>query len=124
VDDSAKQPELFVQIWNDPLQSIGRRHLLTEVISRCGGRSVTAALPGLAPQVSLEAVLEADPALIVVESAAQGEHWSRFPQLRAVANGRVRTIDPDLLYRPTLRLLDGMRLLCDEIEALRRGCGA
>ena len=80
---------------------------------------MTAMLPGLAPQVSLEAVLEADPALIVVESAGQGEHWNRFPTLRAVAENGIRIIDPDLLYRPTLRLLDGMRLLCAEIDALR-----
>jgi iron complex transport system substrate-binding protein len=116
---STRTPGLFIQIWDDPLQSIGRRHLLTEVIARCGGRSITAELPGLAPQVSLEAVLEADPALIVVESEAQGKHWARFPGLRAVAQDRIRIVDPDLLYRPTLRLLDGMAILCGEITALR-----
>ena len=57
--------------------------------------------------------------LIVVESAEQGAHWQRFPILRAVTGDGIRIMDPDLLYRPTLRLLDGMRLLCAEIDALR-----
>jgi iron complex transport system substrate-binding protein len=103
---------VFLQIWDQPLQSVGRDHLLTRLIARCGGRSITAALPGLAPQVSLEAVLDADPELIVVESTRQGAHWQRFPTLRAVAAGNVRVIDPDVLQRPTLRLLDGFRELC------------
>jgi len=103
---------VFLQIWDQPLQSVGRDHLLTRLIERCGGRSVTAALPGLAPQVSLEAVLEADPELIIVESRRQGVHWQRFPTLQAVARGNVRVIHPDLLQRPTLRLIDGFRELC------------
>ncbi|MEE4277394.1 MAG: cobalamin-binding protein [Halieaceae bacterium] len=109
--------EVFLQIWDQPLQSVGRDHLLTEVIARCGGRSVTAALPGLAPQVSLEAILAADPALIVVESVDQAKPWLRFPTLSAVAHGRIAVIDPDLLHRPTLRLLEGMKQLCAALRA-------
>lgn len=111
-------PGVFLQIWDQPLQSIGGEHLLDEVITLCGGRNITAALPGLAPLVSIEAVVAADPALIVVESATQAMHWSRFPQLAAHRLGGVRVIDPDLLHRPTLRLLGGMERICAALRDL------
>jgi iron complex transport system substrate-binding protein len=117
VESEDEAPTVFLQVWDEPLQSVGRDHLLTEVIERCGGRSVTADLPGLAPQVNLEAVLAADPDVIIVASADQGRHWQRFPQLQAVAGERVEVIHPDYLQRPTLRLMQGMQQLCTVLGA-------
>jgi iron complex transport system substrate-binding protein len=106
---------VFLQIWDDPLQTIGDGHLLSEVISRCGGRSISDDLPGLAPLISLEQVLAADPALIIVESQAQARHWQRWTSLRAVRGNSIVSINPDLLYRPTLRLLEGMTAICEHL---------
>ncbi len=118
------QPRVLLQIWDSPLQSIGRDHLLTEVIGRCGAQSLSGQMPGLAPIISLEQVLAADPALIIVESEAQGQHWQRWPQLRAVRDDNVVVIDPDLLHRPTLRLLDGMAEICRRVTGLRDDAAA
>jgi iron complex transport system substrate-binding protein len=114
--DISERVTVFLQLWDEPLQSIGPGHVLSEVISRCGGHSISDDSVGLAPRISLERVLADDPALIIVESTAQGRHWQRYPQLRAVANQRVVVIDPDLLHRPTLRLLDGMQAICAQID--------
>lgn len=111
-------PGVFLQVWDQPLQSIGGAHLLNEVIERCGGRSITAGISGLAPRISLESVLAADPGLIIVESAAQGRHWQAYPRLTAVKYQRIVSVDPDLLHRPTLRLLAGMQKVCAAIAAL------
>ena len=112
-----RRPSVFLQLWDQPLQSVGAQHLLTDVIDRCGGRSITADVPGLAPRIELEAVLAADPDIIIVESAAQARHWQRFPDLKALRDDRVHEIDPDLLHRPTLRLLEGMDVICARIGA-------
>ncbi|WP_439101105.1 helical backbone metal receptor [Congregibacter sp.] len=109
------RPGVFLQLWDQPLQSIGKAHLLNEVIERCGGHSITGRIPGLAPQVSMEQVLTDNPALIIVESPAQAEHWKRYPQLRALRENRIIVINPDLLHRPTLRLLQGMETICTEV---------
>ena len=114
-----ERPVVLLQIWDSPLQSIGREHLLTEVIDHCGARSLSGQIPGLAPLISLEQVVAVDPALIIVESDSQGRHWQRWPQLRAVRLEKIVVIDPDLLHRPTLRLLEGMAAICREVKDLR-----
>lgn len=111
-------PTVFLQIWDDPLQTIGGGHLLSEVVARCGGRSISDGLPGLAPRISLERVLAADPALIIVESQAQARHWQRWSGLRAVREDAIVSINPDLLYRPTLRMLQGMTAICERLAGL------
>jgi iron complex transport system substrate-binding protein len=118
--DSDPSPGVLLQLWDQPLQSIGPAHILSEIIQRCGGQSISDSGTGLAPLISLEQVLAVDPELIIVENEAQGRHWLRYPQLRAVANGRVTVINPDLLQRPTLRLLDGMREICRHIRQIDR----
>ncbi|WP_008295925.1 helical backbone metal receptor [Congregibacter litoralis] len=109
-------PGVFLQLWDQPLQSIGGEHLLNEVIERCGGRSITRRISGLAPQVSMELVLTEDPAIIIVESPAQGQHWTRYPQLQALREDRIIVVNPDLLHRPTLRLLQGMEAICKAVR--------
>ncbi|WOJ96199.1 helical backbone metal receptor [Congregibacter brevis] len=110
-------PGVFLQLWDQPLQSIGREHLLNEVIERCGAYSVTRGITGLAPLVSLEQVLAEDPAFIITESAAQAQHWSKYPQLRSVREGNIAVINPDFLHRPTLRLMEGMRQICKRLKS-------
>ncbi|MFT7289537.1 MAG: iron complex transport system substrate-binding protein [Halieaceae bacterium] len=117
--DPTHRVPLLLQVWDRPLQSIGGNHLLTEVINSCGGRSISENISGLAPVISIESVLAADPQLIIVESEDQGAHWSAYPGLRAVANGNIFVMDPDTLYRPTLRLIQGMQTLCGRLDAIR-----
>jgi ABC-type hemin transport system substrate-binding protein len=56
---------VFVQLDDAPLFTVTGRHLISEMVGLCGGRNVFAALPGLAPAVDLEAVIAADPELIL-----------------------------------------------------------
>ncbi|MDP5052495.1 MAG: helical backbone metal receptor [Congregibacter sp.] len=112
-----KMPGVFLQVWDQPLQSIGKEHLLNEVIQGCGGRSITDTALGLAPLMSMERVLADDPAVIVVDSPEQARHWEQYPTMRATRTHNVAVINPDLLHRPTLRLLEGMQLICRRIEA-------
>lgn len=109
-------PRVFVQVWDKPLQSIGKNHFLNEVIELCGGQSISAAAQGLAPMMSLAYVIATDPDLIIAESEAQAAMWHRYSQMRAVQTANIKVVDPDLLYRPTLRLLAGMSTLCELIS--------
>lgn len=117
-------PAVFLQLWDQPLQSIGKEHLLNEVIERCGGRSITDDIAGLAPLVSMESVLAQDPALIIVENLQQSLHWNSYPQLQAMQNDNIAVVDPDLLHRPTLRLLQGMQIICERVNASRKNSDA
>lgn len=114
---------LFYQVWHEPLMTVNDKQIISEVIDLCGGKSIFAGLKILAPSVSLEAVLAADPEAIVTGSeqpAAQSlGNWLAWKQLRAVRNGNLVVIPPDDLSRPTPRLLNGARRLCEQLDRVR-----
>ena len=108
---------VFYEIWDPPIFTIGGKHLISEAIALCGGRNVFADLTTAAPVVSAEAVLAARPEVIVAGSddghtPAWLARWEQWPALPAVANGRLVTVDGNLLHRPGPRFADGVAALC------------
>ncbi|GAB4473731.1 MAG: cobalamin-binding protein [Burkholderiaceae bacterium] len=121
----ARRPvTVFYQIWAQPLMTLSGRHVLNEAIRVCGGRNVFEDLAPIAPQVSIEAVLAADPEVIVTAEPGGRptgalETWQRFPALRAVRAGRLVTLDADRINRHTPRLLEELAVLCERIDEAR-----
>jgi len=116
---------VFYQIWQQPLMTLGGRHVLSEALRICGARNVFEKLAPIAPQVSVEAVLAADPQMIVTAEPAALDRgaldlWKRFPAQRAVAAGNLVTIDADRINRHTPRLAEELALLCERIDDARR----
>jgi iron complex transport system substrate-binding protein len=119
---------VYYQIWERPLMTVNGRHIISDVIRLCGGRNVFADLPVLAPQISSEAVLAANPDVIVVgdaagEPAASLVAWEHWPELKAVRQGHLYTIQRELLVRQTPRLLEGAEQLCRLLEGVREQRG-
>ena len=115
---------VFYEIWNQPLMTIGGSHVIGAAIELCGGRNVFAAIAQPAAAVELEAVLRADPDVILASGmdAARPEwldHWQRWPQLAAVRRGNLFFVPPDLIQRHTPRILDGTAQLCAALETAR-----
>jgi iron complex transport system substrate-binding protein len=103
-------------------------HVISDVITLCGGRNVFAKLAPLVPTVSTEAVLAANPEVIVTASAGatkpdtplpQLEKWRAWPSLKAVARNNLFAIDGDLIDRPALRIAQGAAQLCEDLEVAR-----
>lgn len=122
--DSPPLP-VFYQIWNRPLMTVNGKHLISDVIELCGGVNVFADLAALTPTVSEEAVIAADPAMIVASGMADErpewlDAWRRWHRLTAVRNGELHFIPPDLMQRATPRLLQGADMLCDMIRRAER----
>jgi len=115
---------VFFQIWEQPLLTVNGEHLISDVISLCGGQNVFAGLKPLTPEVSAEAVLAADPEAIVGVTAEAGQpedvsRWKPWPRLRAVARGNLFTLGSDTISRNTPRILEGARELCERLAAAR-----
>ncbi len=114
---------VFYQVWHAPLMTVGGEQIISEVISLCGGQNIFAALRSLAPTVSVESVVMADPALIVTASdqpVAQAlANWRAWPMMRAVRIGQLMTISPNNIARATPRLLQGAQEMCEAIEGAR-----
>jgi iron complex transport system substrate-binding protein len=94
----------------------GKGTFITQLIDRAGGYNIAADLDGY-PQMSLEQVVAADPAFIILgdarygvspESIAQRPGWEN---LTAVKNGKVLAFNDDLVSRPGPRLVDALEEL-------------
>jgi len=127
---------VFYQVWSEPLMTLNGSHLVSDLISACGGVNVFAALGPLVPQLSTESVLAADPEVFLTARdgfhVASGERrdpddpayarWLRFRHLTAVRNRWLYALDGDLVTRPGPRIAQGVRAICaalDEVRALR-----
>jgi iron complex transport system substrate-binding protein len=122
----ASRPRLkvFYQVWDRPLYTLSGEHVVSEVLSLCGGDNVFAELSTLAPEIDKEAVLTRDPDVILIaatggEGARQSADWSRFGRLRAVQRHHVFTVDPSLLGRMAPRILQGVRDVCGLLDLAR-----
>jgi len=115
---------VFYQVWRQPLMTVNGAHLISDVIRLCGGRNVFSDLPVLAPQVDIEAVLAADPEVIIVgtggtSESAELQDWSRWPMLAAVAQGHLYGVQRELLVRHSPRILEGAEQVCGILEKAR-----
>ena len=120
---------VFYEVWNDPLQTIGGRHLISEAITLCGGANVFAALTQPAPTISLEAVVAAAPEAIVAGSddgrrPAWLDDWQRWRDVPAVRYGNLFVADGDLLHRSGPRFVDGVEALCAMLKQARANRGS
>lgn len=115
---------MFYQIWNQPLMTVNGEHLISDMIRLCGGDNVFAALPQLAPNIGVEAVLAANPEVIVASGMGESrpewlDQWKRWPALAANAAGNLFFIPPEIVQRHTPRILDGAQRLCEQLEEAR-----
>jgi iron complex transport system substrate-binding protein len=113
---------VFYEIWPQPLMTINDAHIISDVIALCGGVNVFGKLRPLTPEVSREALLAARPEVALGGSSAEAAtgfaaRWAGLPPpLNAIP---VHHIPPDLIQRPTPRLLEGARLVCADLDAVR-----
>ena len=115
---------VFYEIWHRPLLTVNGEHLISDVITLCGGVNVFADVPVLTPSVSFEAVLAARPDMILGGSSAMrpgalDAEWRamRVRELRALP---VREVPPDLIQRQTGRIAQGARAVCAHLDEHRR----
>lgn len=115
---------IFYQVWDDPLQTLGSGQFVGHVIRLCGGRNVFSDASTLAPKISLEAVLARDPEAIVASGTGSQrpdwlDDWKQWPGLQAVEKGNLYFVPPDIIQRPTVRILDGAERLCEQLQRVR-----
>lgn len=120
-----KSVDTFYQIWNQPLFTVNGKHLISEVIRLCGGRNIFSSLPTLSARISIEAVLQANPDVIIASGADADrppwlQEWYQWPSLKAVKNNHIYFIPPDLIQRHTPRILQGARMMCQFIDTARK----
>lgn len=124
---------VFYQIWSKPLLTVNGTHLISNVITLCGGENVFAAQPMLVPQLSNESVLAADPQAIFAAHSNSGNdaqprrnaqaenliHWQQYKNMQAVRNKQLWTFNGDHISRHGPRILDAVEAVCSALDAVR-----
>lgn len=119
----AKPLRVMYQIEAEPAFSINRQSPISEAISLCGGINVFAGMAQLAAPVSKEAVLSANPEVVVYGQQDMVQeirrYWANFPQSLAQKHGNLYAVDASLLARPSPRVLEGVEQLCVALQEAR-----
>ena len=114
---------VFYQVSSRPLYIVGGSHYISDIITLCGGRNVFEDLGELAPAVSVEAVIDRNPDVMLaadVGGDSTFEIWDRWPHIGANRSGSRFTVDADSIGRPSLRLADAAAAVCEHLETARR----
>ena len=123
----SKRPRVpvYYQIWDRPLYTLSGQHIVSDAITTCGGENVFAGLKVVAPEVSTEAVLQANPEAVFGgdqhDPADKGINiWKPYKSLLAVQRGNLFTLGGELLTRAGPRMAEGTALLCEKIDQARQ----
>ena len=116
--------DVFYQISERPLMTLNGQHFVSDALGLCGGRNVFADAPIIAPAISIESVIAADPAVIVAarpDPADTSWHasWLRFPQLRAVRDSNLLALRGEEMHRHGPRAIGATSRLCDLLDEAR-----
>lgn len=115
---------VFYQVWQNPLITIGGQQIMSDAITLCRGDNIFADLKPLAPRVSFEAVIAANPEAIITSGMADQnpellDAWKKWPNLTATRRNNFFFIQSDLMNRSGPRILDGTERLCDALQTAR-----
>lgn len=115
--------DYFYQVAARPLYTINGQHLISHSLELCGGRNIFSGLSSLAPQISRESVILADPrAMIAPETPGQPhalDMWREWPRLQAVQHQALLYLPADEISQATPRFLDSIDLACKLLHAVR-----
>jgi len=111
----------FIQIWNKPLMTVNQAHLISKVISLCGGNNIFADNISLTSTPDIESILAANPQVIIATGMADSskqwlKRWRQWPYLNAVKNQQLFAVNPDHLVRHTPRILLGIKEVCSFLQ--------
>ncbi|MEE9366141.1 MAG: helical backbone metal receptor, partial [Dehalococcoidales bacterium] len=119
------KPRVLYILWHDPLMTVGAETRINELIERAGGVSISRDLTEEYPKISLEAVIMANPQVIIAGSGhGSGQdvpvqfarNEPRLAELEARLNNRIYEIDSDLTSRPGPRMVEGLEKLAEFIH--------
>jgi iron complex transport system substrate-binding protein len=113
----------FYQVWDKPLYTLNGRHIVTDALRLCGGENIFDKLPIIAPVVTIESVLQADPEAVFgsAEKNYGGVNlWRQYPTMKAVRNGNLFTVDGNLLNRAGPRMILGAAAMCEKLDQARK----
>ena len=113
-----KRPKVLVGISLTPLITAGSDSLVNDLIRLAGGRNIAYDAARSYAQFSIEKFIERNPDVIVLGySDTTDRIWKEFfkrdefKDLTCVKEGRIYNVNPDIIFRPSPRLVEGIEKL-------------
>lgn len=115
---SDEKPNIFYELYNEPLMTAGSGSLINDAIEVAGGKNIAAEIKEEYPQYSLEKLIAADPEIYVgsTGSMQSAEDVSKRPgwnKLTAIKENKVVILDENVIARPGPRLIEALEELAD-----------
>lgn len=113
---------VFYQVSARPLYTVNREHYISELIEICGGTNIFDDLADLAPAVSVEAVVDRNPEVMLASTDAGDDgfaEWQRWPAMSANLYGNLFLLPADEIARATPRLIVAGGALCLALQQAR-----
>lgn len=126
VDNQRKSPiSVFYQAWPTPVMTINGKHLISDMIKVCSGKQIFANEKILVPTVSIEAVIERNPEVVITASEFTNSStnndliWKKYPNMKVNQLGGYISLNGDLMTRPTSRALIATQQICSFLDQVR-----
>jgi len=113
----------FYQVWTEPLITLSGKHIVSRSLGLCGAANIFADMPMLAPRISIESIVEINPEVIVTDLVdgrlPDMSFWDSWDSIQAVQQQSYIYVDPDVMFRPTLRMLRAIPGFCEDLDQIR-----
>jgi iron complex transport system substrate-binding protein len=115
-----QRPRVLYVVWHDPIWTMGRETFINDLIWESGGVNIFAADFEKSRVVSLEAIIQKNPQVILVSGMGTTgdlvynniKKETRLAGVDAMRNNRVyRISDANLIERPGPRIVDGLEMV-------------
>ncbi len=118
-----KKIRVLIQIWDKPIMTIGKQHIIHQVIEICGGSNVFP-VDKKTITIDLESVVVQQPDIIISTAHRDINNdwlqtWQAFEQIPAVRHKHLYHTAADVLVRHSLRLLQGIQNVCQLLDKAR-----
>ncbi|WP_066638482.1 ABC transporter substrate-binding protein [Desulfolucanica intricata] len=118
---NAKKIEVFWEVWNEPLMTVGPNTFVNSLIELAGGVNIAADAAKDYPEYSLEVLIERNPK-VYLAGAHPGIDINKikerkgYEKISAVKNNRIYLLDSNLVSRPGPRIVDGLEEIAKAIH--------
>jgi iron complex transport system substrate-binding protein len=107
---------VFVQVWQQPLMTVGRLSVMAQALELCGAQLLLAPNNDGSAQINPEAVINAGPKVIVATDIdAARSYW----ESKRVTSWRYLSLPSSALSQPSPQLIDSLKVLCERLESAR-----
>lgn len=107
------KPTVFWPLYDQPLLAVGGGSYLNELIGIAGGTNLYGFMSAPSPRITVEDLVQRDPDVILLSPTSRDRYLGdpRWRTMRAIRDGRLLSVDTNLVLRPGPRLGEAARSL-------------